>query len=210
MEPVVLKSLENTGLVRVARKLTVRLAPWLALLMALLLPHAGAMAESLVIPGSQAQVIEVYSGKLTNWRELGGRPAPIRVIGRESTDTARQSINRVIKPFENITCGDDVKLVHLDPQMLDLLDRYPASLGFVNRSALAACKTKVVPIALDGVDGLPQNVALGRYPLWIDFGLIHKAGPLSPAAKAYVAFARSTVGVGILREHGVMAAADGL
>ena len=52
MEPVVLKSLENTGLVRVARKLTVRLAPRLALLMALLLPHAGAMAESLVIPGS--------------------------------------------------------------------------------------------------------------------------------------------------------------
>lgn len=159
---------------------------------------------------SQAQIVDAYNGKLTNWRELGGKPGPIRAIGRESTDASRQSINRVIKPFDGIRYGDDVKLVHLDPQMIELLDRYATGLGFINRSALAACKTTVVPIALDGVDGLPQNVALGRYPLWLEFGLIHKSGPLSPAARAFVAFTRSSLGLGLLREHGVMAVADPL
>lgn len=156
---------------------------------------------------TQAQAVDVYTGKVTNWRELGGKPSPIRAIGREATDTTRQSLSRVIKPFEAINYGDDVKLVHLDPQMIELLDRFPGSLGFLNRSALAACKTKVVRLALDGIESTPQNVGVGRYPLWLEFGLIHKAGSVSPAARAFIEFVHSPAGVGVLREQGVLAAA---
>lgn len=166
---------------------------------------AGVSVKSL----SQAQLLDIFTGKFTNWKEVGGKPGPIRAVGRELTDASRQAINRAIKPFEGIQFGDGVKMVHLDPQMLDLLDRFSTSLGFINRSALAASKTKLVPLALDGVEGLPQNVGLGRYPLWLEFGLIHKTGNLSPAAKAFADFVRSPMGVGILREQGVLAAASG-
>ncbi len=154
-----------------------------------------------------AQAIDAYTGKITNWREVGGKPGPIRAIGRESTDASRQAINRSIKPFETIAFGNHVKVVHLDPQMIELLDRFPGSLGFLNRSALAACKTKVVYLALDGVESTPQNVGVGRYPLWVELGLIHKPGNLSPAARAFLEFVRSPAGIRILREHGVLAAA---
>ena len=154
-----------------------------------------------------AQLIDVYSGKVSNWKELGGKPGPIRSIGRESADASRQAINRVIKPFESITFGDGVKLVNLDPQMIELLDRFPTSLGFLNRSALAACKTKVVYLNLDGVEPSPPNVGAGRYTVTVELGLIHMAGSLSPGAAAFVAFVRSSAGVGVLREHGVLSAA---
>ncbi len=154
---------------------------------------------------TSAQLVDAYSGKTSNWREFGGRPAPIRAIGREPTDTARQSISRVLKPFESIEFGDGVKVVHLDPQMIELLDRFPGSLGFLNRSALAACKTKLVYLSLDGVEPTPQNVEAGRYPIWVEFGLVHK-GALSPSARAFVEFVRSPEGARILREHGVLAA----
>lgn len=157
---------------------------------------------------TSAQAVDVYSGKITNWREMGGKPGPIRAIGRESTDASRHAINRAIKPFEAIAFSNNVKVVHLDPQMIDLLDRFPGSLGFLNRSALAACKTKVNYLALDGVESTPQNVGVGRYPLWVELGLIHKSGNLSPAAKAFVEFVRSPAGIRILREHGVLAAAS--
>ena len=156
---------------------------------------------------TQRQLIDAYAGRATDWQAFGGKPGPIRAIGRESTDTSRQSINRVIQPFERIVFGDAVKVVSFDPQMVELLDRFPGSLGFLNRSALAAAKTKLVYLSLDGVPSTPQNVGVGRYPLWVEFGFIHKTGKLGPAAKAFIDFVRSPDGVRILREQGVLAAA---
>ncbi len=155
---------------------------------------------------STAQVLDAYTGKVSNWSEVGGKAGPIRAIGREVSDTSRQSISRVINPFGDLTFGPGIKLVNLDPQMIDLLDRYPTSLGFLNRSALAACKTRVNLLALDGMEPSPQNVGAGRYPIWIEFGLIHKTGKLGPAAKSFIEFSRSSEGIRILREHGVIAA----
>lgn len=154
-----------------------------------------------------AQVVDIYTGKVTNWKELGGKPGPIRAIGREPTDTSRQAINRGIKAFETITFGEGVKQVNLDPQMIELLDRYPTSIGFLNRSALPSCKTKVVAFALDGVEPSPLNVGAGHYKISIEVGLIHKTGSLNPAASAFLAFVRSSTAIGILREHGILAAA---
>ena len=156
---------------------------------------------------STAQVLQAFSGQIDNWRELGGKPAPIRAIGREITDASRQAISRAIPAFEKLAFGDNAKLVHLDPQMIELLDRFPSSLGFLNRSALAACQTPVVMLSLDGVPSTPQNVGVGRYPLWLELGLVHKPGGLGPAARAFIAFVRSSEGVRLLREQGVLASA---
>lgn len=156
------------------------------------------------------QLLDAYSGRQTNWRDLGGKPGAIRAIGRESTDASRQAINRTIKPFQNIVFGEGVKLVHLDTQMIELLDRFPASLGFLNRSALAASKTKLVYLSLDGVEPTAQNVYAGRYPLWLEFGLIHKSGVLSPAARAFIGFVQSPAGLVILQAQGVLAASGPL
>lgn len=155
---------------------------------------------------TQAQAVDAYLGKVTNWRELGGKPGPIRAIGREPTDASRQAINRVVKPFNGMTFGDGIKMVHLDPEMVELLDRFPGSLGFLNRSGLGFSKTKVVFLNLDGVEPTPQNVGTGRYPLWLEFGLIHKTGKLGPGARAFIEFVQSSSGIRILREHGVLAA----
>lgn len=153
---------------------------------------------------SAAQAVAVFTGKITDWRELGGAPGPIRAIGREATDASRQAITREIKEFTDIQYGAGVKLVHLDTQLLELLDRYPTSLSFLNRSALFAAKTKVKSLALGAAEGTPDNLADGSYPMALEFGLVHKSGALSGAAKAFVAFVYSPSGERILREHGVL------
>ena len=153
---------------------------------------------------TRAQVLDIYRGKIADWRELGGKPGPIRAIGREAGDASRQAISRLIKPFEHIVFGENVKVVHLEPQMIDLLDRFPTSLGFLNRSALSARRTRIVWLALDGVDGTPENVANGHYPLWLEFGLIYKSGGLTSAGRAFLEFVKSPAGERVLREHGVL------
>ncbi|MEI8395744.1 MAG: substrate-binding domain-containing protein [Rhodospirillaceae bacterium] len=155
---------------------------------------------------TSAQATAAYLGEVTDWRALGGPPGPIRAIGREATDASRLALSRYIKNFETIAFDETVKLVHLDPQMIELLDRYPTSLGFLNRSALFACKTKVVPLALDGAAPTAENIASGRYPLFLEFGLIHRVNDLTPAGQAFIAFIQSPAGATILRDHGVIPA----
>ncbi len=151
-----------------------------------------------------AQLVDIYTGKISNWSELGGKAAPIRAIGRETFDASRQALNRVIKPFKDVTFAPMIKTVNLDPHLIALLDRYPTSLGFLNRSALAACTTRVVHLTLDGIAPTPENVDKARYPAWVEPGLIHKPNTLTPAARAFVDFVRSPEGTGILRQHGIL------
>jgi len=153
---------------------------------------------------SAAQLVDIYSGRITNWSELGGKAAPIRAVGRENSDASRQALAKVIKPFKDVVFGPAVKTVNLDPQLIALLDRYPSSLGMLNRSALAACTTRVVHLALDGVDPTPENLEKGSYPAWVELGLIHKPGGLTPAAKAFLDFIRSPEGNRIMRQHGIL------
>ena len=162
---------------------------------------AGVTVRSL----SQRQVLDIYTGKLSNWAEVGGKSAPIRAIGREATDASRQALQQLIKPLKDIQFGSNIKVAHLDPQVIELLDRYPTSLAFLNRSALSACQTRVVPLAIDGVAPTPDNVVQGRYPVVLEFGLVYRSSSgLSPAARAFVDFVRSPKGQGILQQSGVL------
>jgi phosphate transport system substrate-binding protein len=153
---------------------------------------------------TRQQMLDVYAGKLTNWRELGGKSQPIRAIGREETDGSRQAIGRDMRAFARMTFHDSVKVVHLDPQMIELLDRYPTSIGFINRSALSAAKTKLVVLSLDSIEPNAANLSTKRYTISAEFGLIHKPGALTEAGRSFLAFVESPVGAGILRANGVL------
>lgn len=150
---------------------------------------------------SSAQLVAIFEGKLSDWKELGGKPGPVRPIGKEATDAVRMQLSKHIRAID---FGENVKIVHRDPLLIELLDRYPTSFAIINRSALGACKTRVVVLALDGIDPLPINVENGSYPMSMEFGLVHRKNGLTAAGKAFLEFIDSTDGVAILRRHGVL------
>ncbi len=158
---------------------------------------------------TQAQMYDVFTGKVTDWRDLGGKPGPIRAVGREVTDASRSVIDRAMPSFAAIQYPESVKIVHLDPQLIELLDRFPTSVGFLNRSALYAATTRVVPLALDSVEPTIDNVSSGRYPLWLEFGLIYRSAKLSAGARSFLAYLDTPAAVDVLREYGVQPLAPG-
>jgi phosphate transport system substrate-binding protein len=153
---------------------------------------------------TSAQAVDIYTGKLDDWRQLGGKPGPIRAVGRETTDASRGAVAREIKAFEKMVFGEDVKVAHLDPQLIALLDRFPTSLGFLNRSALYAARTKVAALALNSVEPTSVNLESGRYPLRLELGLIYRADALTDAGRKFLEFVASPAAARIMREHGVV------
>lgn len=150
------------------------------------------------------QMLDVYRGKIKDWRQLGARPGPIRAIGRESNDASRSALGKAFPEFTDIVYGPDVKLVHLDPHVYMLLDRFPTSLAFINRSGVGGAKTKLVVMALDGVEPTPENVGQGRYPATIEVGLIHKTRALNDVSREFLTFVGTTEGTKILSAHGMV------
>jgi phosphate transport system substrate-binding protein len=152
---------------------------------------------------SRAQLIDIYYGKLTHWSDLGGKPGMIRAIGREPTDSSCQAIARNMEAFKSFQFAETVKVVHLDSQMIELLDRFPTSVGFLNRSALNAAKTKLVFLALDSVESSAENMESGRYPIWTELGLVYKEASLTEAGRSFLRFIESPTGIQLLRFHGI-------
>lgn len=155
---------------------------------------------------STQQAIDIFTGKIGNWRDLGGKPAAIRAIGREPTDASRQSITKEIKAFENLQYHPGVKIVLLDTQLIDLLDRFPTSFGFINRSALAAATTRLTALKLDSVEPDAENVKAGHYRIWTELGLIYRNSSLTDAGRSFLDFIESPRGNELLRAHGVLPA----
>lgn len=114
----------------------------------------------------------------------------------------------MLPAFETMTFGEGVKVVHLDPRLIERLDRFPGALGFLNRSALANAKTKIVYLAFNGVEPTAEYVEAGRYPLWLEFGRVHRTGVWTPEARGFVDYLRSASALRILKTQGVLAAAE--
>lgn len=197
---------------------------WIGLLA---LVFAGcAVADDLVIPGSGnpeyilGQLAKAFNARQSQHRVVvppsTGTAGALRDVGEGVSPLGR--VGRLLKAEESgqgfvfiplgrdpvaIVAGAGVSVRQITTgQLVDIYD--PSSLGFLNRSALAACTTKVVTLALDGVAPTPENIDQGSYPAWVELGLIHKANGLTPAARAFLAFIRSPDGTCLLRQHGIL------
>lgn len=145
----------------------------------------------------------VFAGRLTDWRELGAKPAPIRVLVRESSDTVHQIIVGRLEPFRNLVLTEQAKMVVKTAEMLELLERYRTSIGWVTQSALILTKSGARPIALDGVAPTIENIGSGKYPLSIDYALIYREDKLDRTALDFLAFVASDAGRSIIRRAGL-------
>lgn len=145
----------------------------------------------------------VFAGRITDWRELGGKPAPIRVLVREPSDTVHQIIVGRLGPFRSLALTDQAKMVVKTAEMLELLDRYRTSIGWITQSALILTRSGAHPIALDGVAPTIDNLGSGKYPLSIDYAFVYREERLDRIALDFLAFVGSEAGRAIIRGAGL-------
>lgn len=117
------------------------------------------------------QVFDIFSGRVTNWKELGGTDAPIHVYSFDTT-TGRywylfdDLMNRA--PFvktvryteEFSSLSPPEGLARKEEEMLKWVSEDPGAIGFGDLK-----KVRVVKIAkISGVWPTPDDVRSGRYP----------------------------------------------
>lgn len=140
---------------------------------------------------SKQQVADIYTGKITNWKSVGGADARITVVnkaeGRSTLELFLQYFqlkNSEIKP--HIIIGDN-------PQGIKTVAGNPHAIGYVSIGAAEYEAERGAPIrllALDGVDASVANVRNGSFPLSRPLNLITSREPQG-LIQRFIEFARS-------------------
>jgi len=147
------------------------------------------------------QLQDIFSGKITNWREVGGKNNPIRVLVREEGDSSRSVIERTIESFKDIKLSEHSKMVYHDYEMVELFDKYPTAIGYLTNSSV---NSNIHPISIDGIAPTLENVSQGRYPLVCEYAFVYKVSRLNDQAGKFLDFVFSNQGKKILESNRVI------
>lgn len=150
------------------------------------------------------QIIDVFSGKITNWRELGGTSASIRVLLREPGDSSLLVLEQHLEPFRTLTFTPEGKMVYRDSDIVWMLEKYKNSIGFLTNNSFGGTKTSIKPLALDNIMPTPANLKAGKYKLVFDCGLVYKEKRLNDPARKFLDFIFSEAGNTILVKSGLI------
>ncbi len=139
---------------------------------------------------TREQLAGIFAGRLTNWRELGGTSAPIRVHYREETAETLRTIRSRLPEFATLKFTQNGRTLNLDFEVIEALERFGWGVGWGSAGNVRAAKGLRV-LALDGVVPSAATLRSGQYPLYFELVLIHRRGPLPELAKQFLDFVAS-------------------
>lgn len=149
---------------------------------------------------SEAQVRDIYSGKLTNWQQLGGSSAPILVLDHDPDESARKL---GLIPFMQ---GREVKaqtiVLAKAKEMVKALESTPNSLGYSSRGLLKTMQAQEIEILRLNSNTSSRSAISSDSDAWhLTLGLVHRRQP-SSSLQGFVNFALSQEGRQILGKYG--------
>lgn len=150
---------------------------------------------------SLADIAKIYTGEVTNWKDLGGNDAEIVVIGREAGSGTRDG-------FESITETKDTCVYRQEltstGDVITTVANNPDAIGY---ASLASLKDTVKTVTVDGVAPSEDTVKDGSYKIQRPFVLVTKEGvELSETAQSFMDYATSADSADIIRQAGAVAA----
>ncbi len=147
------------------------------------------------------QIAKIYTGEVTNWKDVGGEDAEIVLVGREAGSGTRDG-------FETITETKDACKYRQEltstGDVIATVSQNPNAIGY---ASLAAIKDTVKAVKVNGVVASEETVKDGSYVVQRPFVLVTKDGAaLSETAQAFFDFATSADAVEIISAAGAVAA----
>lgn len=145
------------------------------------------------------QIGMIYSGKISNWKDVGGSDAPIVCIGREAASGTRDGFEEVTgtkdqcKYSQELTSTGDV---------VQTVAGNPNSIGY---ASVASANDTVKMVCVEGVSPTTETIQDGEYKVQRNFVLVTKKDtPLSEAAQDFFDFATSQQADSLITEAGAV------
>lgn len=109
---------------------------------------------------SKAQLVDIFSGKISNWKSIGGVDKSINVYTRDKASGTRDVFWK--KAIDKGEITDKANFVVSNGAMKSAISSNPYGIGYVS---VGYIDESVAPVALDGVVPTLENVKQGKYKI---------------------------------------------
>ena len=158
------------------------------------------------------QIRDIFQGKITNWKQLGGHDAAIQPyafimcpqreeLGRQFVAGVRDYKNGIVG-IDNSKLAASVKRIKGGPKVNQSVAGDPNGIGMSSTAYLPVKGVKF--LSLDGVSATPETIMDESYPLVRYLYIVTKGYPAG-STKLYVDFLRSSEGQALLARENRLA-----
>ena len=147
------------------------------------------------------QIADIYTGKITNWSEVGGADAEIVLVGREAGSGTRSGFEELTETVDKCKYRQELTSTG---DVITAVAQNPDAIGY---ASLASVKDSVKALKVAGVTPSEETVKDGTYLIQRPFVLVTKEGvALSPVAQAFFDYATKGQANDIITASGVVPA----
>ncbi|RKZ32723.1 phosphate ABC transporter substrate-binding protein [bacterium] len=143
-----------------------------------------------------AQLKDIYTGKISNWKDVGGKPGKIVVISRDVASGTFEVFKKIV--LKGAKTRADALMLASNKAVATTVEKTPGAIGYVG---LGYISSKVKALAVDGVEPTKETVVSGKYKLARPLYLYTDGKPTG-LAKEFIDFVLSPEGQEIVDKIG--------
>jgi phosphate transport system substrate-binding protein len=146
---------------------------------------------------TKEQARDIFMGKISNWKDVGGPDKPIVVVSREEGSGTRTAFQELVMGTNNLIT-DKAILQNSNGAIRTTVASTPNSTGYLS---LGALDKSVKALKINGVDATEDNAATGKYPVVRPLLMLTKGDPKG-AAKAWLDWIMTADGQAMVKSEG--------
>ena len=144
------------------------------------------------------QVAKIFTGQITDWKDVGGTAGKIRVLIRESGSSTRSAFEAYFYDGKKPTYAPAAIEVTKIDETVKAIDSFKESIGMVTMNASTFGNTQIAFVTVDGVPATRDNLNSGKYQVRRPLYFVYNPTTVKPAIKAFIDFVKGPEGQKIL------------
>ncbi len=142
------------------------------------------------------QVKDIYTGKISNWKEVGGPSMPIVVISRDVSSGTFEVFNKIV--LNNAKCIGGALMLASNNAVVSTIATTPGTIGY---AGLGYVNETVNAVKIDRIMPSKKTIRNGSYPIARTLHMYTNGAPKG-LVKKYIDFILSAEGQKIVEEQG--------
>jgi phosphate transport system substrate-binding protein len=144
------------------------------------------------------QVAKIFTGAITDWKDVGGTPGKIRILIRESGAATRSAFEAYFFDGKKPTYAQNAVEVTTYDETVKAINSFKESIGMVTMNAATFANSSIAFATVDGVSASRDNLNTGKYQVRRPLFLVYDPMKAKPAIKAFIDFVKGPEGQKIL------------